>query len=52
MEVNIEKFNGYNFTSWKIIMEDMRKYKDLCTIIIGRLTNISDKEWFMMYKVE
>jgi hypothetical protein len=41
----IEKFNGTNFSFWKMQMEDYLYQKDLYLPIVEKPKDMSDEEW-------
>jgi len=46
----IEKFNGTNFSFWKMQMEDYLYHKDLYLPIVEKPKDMSDEEWVVERK--
>jgi hypothetical protein len=46
----IEKFNGTNFSFWKMQMEDYLYQKDLYLPIVEKPKDMSDEEWVVEHK--
>jgi len=46
----IEKFNGMNFSFWKMQMEDYLHQKDLYLPIVEKSKDMSDEEWVVERK--
>ncbi len=46
----IEKFNGMNFSFWKMQMEDYLYQKDLYLPIVEKSKDMSDEEWVVERK--
>ncbi len=46
----IEKFNGTNFSFWKMQMEDYLYQKDLYLPIVEKPKDMSNEEWVVEHK--
>jgi hypothetical protein len=46
----IKKFNGTNFSFWKMQMEDYLYQKDLYLPIVEKPKNMSDEDWVVKRK--
>ena len=52
-KLKVDKFNGHNFHSWKMQMEDYLYQKDLWKLLVGKTKNqgtMTNEEWDVLDK--